>query len=84
MTRDRDVAIMFLSKGSLLTTRGPLGPKRQVRSRYLIGNERLHDPTNPRVQAASERAENLPLLFKGSSLLLGLPLRLSDLPSLHA
>jgi len=84
MTRERDAAIMFLSTGSLLTIRGPLGPKRQVLSRCPISNERLHKPTNPPVQATSEKAKNLPLLLKGSSLLLELPLRLSDLPGLHA
>jgi len=83
MTWDGDAAIMFLSTGSLLTTQGPLGPKRQILSRCPISNERLHKPTNPPVQATPERAKNLPLLFKGSSLLLELPLRLSDLPALH-
>jgi len=84
MTWGRDAAIMFLSAGSLLTTQGPLGPKRQILSRCPMSDERLHKPTNPTVQATSERAKNLPLLFKGSSLLLELPLRFSDLPGLHA
>ena len=84
MTWDRDAAIMFVYTGSLLTIRGPLGLNRQILSRCPISNERLHKPTNPPVQATSERAKDVPLLFKGSSLLLELPLRLSDLPGLHA
>jgi len=67
----------------LLTVLDPLGPERQVLRPFSISNERLYTPIKPLVQATPERAENLPLLHKGSSLLLELPLRLSDLPALH-
>jgi hypothetical protein len=58
--------------------------KQQGFSRFPICHERHSNPAGSPVSPAAERPANLPLLWKRSSLLLALPLRIHDLPGMHA
>ncbi len=58
--------------------------KQQGFSRFPICHERHPNPNGPPVSPAAKRPANLPLLWKRSSLLLALPLRIQNLPGMHA